>query len=59
MDLYIILKEQEIVTDAVFILREGVVPSRLVPGLEVDENHVVVNCKMETNMKGLFACVTL
>ena len=52
----LVLKEQEILTDAVFILRECVAPSRLVPGLEVDENHVAVNRKMETNMKGLFAC---
>lgn len=52
----LVLKEQEILTDAVFILRESVSPGQLVPGLAVDGNHVAVNRKMETNLEGLFAC---
>ncbi len=42
--------------DGVFILRESVSPAALVPGLEVDGNHVKVNRKMETSIPGCFAC---
>ncbi len=42
--------------DGVFILRESVSPGQLVPGLEVDKNHVKVNRKMETSIPGCFAC---
>ena len=31
-------------------------PKQLVPGLELDGNHVKVNLSMETNIPGLFAC---
>lgn len=51
----LILKEQEIETDGVFILRESVSPSQLVPGLEMDGNHVMVDRSMKTNLDGLFA----
>ena len=52
----LVLKNGEIETDCVFILRDSVSPKQLVPGLELDENHVKVNRQMETNLKGLFAC---
>ena len=42
--------------DGVFILREAVSPASLVPGIKMDGNHVEVNRKMETNLKGCFAC---
>lgn len=42
--------------DGIFILRESVAPSQLVPGLEIEENHVAVDRKMKTNLAGLFAC---
>jgi len=42
--------------DGVFILREQVAPSQLVPGLQMNGNHVDVNRSMATNIKGLFAC---
>lgn len=51
----LILKNGEIVTDGVFILRESVSPGQLVPGLKMDGNHVEVNRRMETNLKGCFA----
>ncbi len=47
--------EGEIETDGIFLLRESVSPGKLVPGLELDGNHVKVNRKMETNLPGLFA----
>ena len=42
--------------DGVFVLRDAVSPKQLVPGLELDGNHVKVNLSMETNIPGLFAC---
>lgn len=42
--------------DCVFVLRESILPEHLVPGLELEENHVKVNLQMETNIPGLFAC---
>ena len=46
----------EYTADGVFVLREAVAPSQLVPGLETDGAHVKVNRRMETNLPGLFAC---
>lgn len=51
----LILKNQEIQTDGVFILRESVSPGQLVPGLELADNHVQVDRLMKTNLPGCFA----
>ncbi len=42
--------------DGIFILREQIAPSQLVPGLAMDGNHIKVDRSMATNIKGLFAC---
>lgn len=42
--------------DGVFILRDNVAPSQLVPGLAINENQVAVDRSMRTNINGLFAC---
>ncbi len=42
--------------DGVFILRQQIAPSQLVPGLTMDGNHIKVDRSMATNIKGLFAC---
>ncbi len=42
--------------DGVFVLRESISPGQLVPGLETDGSHVVVNRQMATNIPGCFAC---
>lgn len=52
----LVLKAQEIEADGFFLLRESVSPAQLVPGLLMDGNHVAVNRRMETNLKGCFAC---
>lgn len=52
----VVLKNGGIEADGIFILRDSVSPKQLVPGLELDENHVKVNRQMETNLDGLFAC---
>lgn len=42
-------------TDGVFILRQAIAPTNLVPGLETEYGYIRVNNKMETNIPGLFA----
>lgn len=49
-------EQGEYLVDGVFVLRDAVSPKQLVPGLELDGNHVKVNLSMETNIPGLFAC---
>lgn len=56
------MKVQTLVTDGgtydvdgVFILRESVSPGQLIPGLEMDGNHVKVERNMATNVAGCFA----
>ena len=51
----LILKNGEIITDGLFILRDSISPGQLVPGLKIVDNHVDVNRLMETNLKGCFA----
>ena len=31
-------------------------PDKLVPGLEINEGHIVVDRTMSTNIEGVFAC---
>ena len=42
--------------DGVFILRDSISPGQLVPGLEIDGNHVKVDRTMATSLPGCFAC---
>lgn len=42
--------------DGLFILRENIPPSQLVPGLQIEKNQVVVDRAQRTNIEGLFAC---
>lgn len=50
------LENESIETDGIFILRENIAPSQLVPGLKIDKNQVVVDRSLRTNIDGLFAC---
>lgn len=49
------LKNQEIETDGIFILRDSVAANQLVPGLNMADNHVTVDRLMNTNIPGCFA----
>lgn len=49
------LKEQEIETDGVFILRECIPPSQLLNGIAMDGNHISVDRRMQTSISGVFA----
>lgn len=51
----LVLKNQELALDGVFILRESVAADQLVPGLLVEDNHVAVDRMMKTNLPGCFA----
>lgn len=42
--------------DGVFLLRDAMAPTQLVPGLEGAGGHVAVNARMQTNLPGCFAC---
>lgn len=42
-------------TDGVFILRNAIAPTALVPGLETQNGFIRVDSRMETNIPGLFA----
>jgi len=51
----LVVKNGELITDGIFILRDSVSPGQLVPGLKMDETHVEVDRKMRTNLNGCFA----
>lgn len=51
----LVLKNREIETDGLFILRDSISPGQLVPGLKINENHVEVDRLMRTNIEGCFA----
>ncbi len=46
---------RELEVDGVFFLRNAVAHSALMPGLETDGAHIIVNRSMETNKAGCFA----
>lgn len=46
---------QVIPVDGLFILGGETSPSRLIPGLEMDDRHIIVNRKQETNLHGVLA----
>ncbi|AAK81022.1 thioredoxin reductase (NADPH) [Clostridium acetobutylicum] len=49
------LKSRELETDGVFVLKDSAPPEQLVPGLYVEDGHIKVNRKMETNIDGCYA----
>lgn len=51
----LVLRNGELVVDGVFILRESIAPSSLLPGLALEGPFVKVDCEMRTNLPGCFA----
>lgn len=51
----IILGKKTIETDGVFILKDSIPPSQLVPGLQVEKGHINVDRNMRTNIKRCYA----
>ena len=52
----VVTAENQYGFDGVFILRDSISPGQLVPGLEIENNHVRVDRTMATNLPGCFAC---
>lgn len=46
---------KELKVDGVFIMRNAIAPTTLLPKLELEDGHIRVNRQMETNLKGVFA----
>ncbi len=51
----VVLNNGEYEVDGVFILRETVPPTEIVPGLELDGNYVQVDEDLQTNVDGVYA----
>ncbi|WP_434293773.1 NAD(P)/FAD-dependent oxidoreductase [Clostridium botulinum] len=51
----LILKDSEVEADGIFVLKDSISPSQLVPGLEMEDEHIKVDRKMKTNISGCFA----
>lgn len=49
------LTASEIETDGVFVLRDSISPGQLVPGMEIEDDHIKVDRHMETNLSGCYA----
>ncbi|MBQ8428210.1 MAG: FAD-dependent oxidoreductase, partial [Clostridia bacterium] len=45
----------ELSIDGLFVLKDGVSVTTLLPDLKVNEGHIVVDNKMQTSVKGVFA----
>lgn len=51
----LILKDREIETDGIFLIRDSISPAQLVPGLKIVDDHIEVDKGMKTNIAGCFA----
>lgn len=51
----LVLRNSEIDIDGVFVLKDSVSPKHLMPGLEIEEDHIKVDRNMKTNIDGCFA----
>lgn len=51
----IVMENSTIDTDGVFMLKDSISPSQLVPGLEMENEHIKVDRKMQTNIKNCYA----
>ena len=48
-------KDSILESDGIFMLKAAISPAVLVPGLESENGHIVVDRQMNTNLKGVFA----
>jgi thioredoxin reductase (NADPH) len=51
----LVLRKSEIDVDGVFVLKDSVSPKHLMPGLEIEGEHIKVDRNMKTNIDGCFA----
>lgn len=51
----LVLDNNEIEVDGIFIIKDSISPAQLVPGLLIEDDHISVDRYMKTNIKGCFA----
>lgn len=51
----VLTDESTLAVDGVFIMRSSIAPTTLLAGLLMEEGHIAVNRKMETNLPGVYA----
>lgn len=51
----ILVDGEEIFADGFFIIKDARKPDSVIPGVDLDGNHIKVDENMETNLKGIFA----
>lgn len=51
----LVLNNNTIDTDGIFILKDSISPSQLVPGLQMEDDHIKVDRKMRTNIERCYA----
>ena len=51
----LVLDNNEIEVDGIFIIKDSISPAQLVPGLLIEDDHILVDRYMKTNIKGCFA----
>lgn len=52
----LILRSRRINADGIFIMKDSVSPSQLMPGLKMEGSHISVDRNMRTNIDGCYAC---
>lgn len=51
----LVLNNNTIDTDGIFILKDSISPSQLVPGLQMEDDHIKVDRRMRTNIERCYA----
>lgn len=51
----LIMEDRELAADGIFVLRESMKPAQLVPGIKIEDNKVITDKGMASNIKGLYA----
>jgi thioredoxin reductase (NADPH) len=51
----LVLKNSELITDGIFVLKDSISPGQLVPGIAMEDQHIKVDSDMKTNLLGCFA----
>lgn len=51
----LVLNNREINTDGIFVMKDSMSPSQLVPGIKITDGHIEVDRLMKTNIPGCFA----
>ncbi len=52
----IIVGDEEIKTEGLFVIKESIPSATLIDGLELDGNAIAINRLCETNIQGVYAC---